>query len=359
MNNETIDILKIDEKIRSEILDEEKAKEYLQIKKKLQDEISTNTLLPDYVSILNCELEKINKLLSEQENIMGFYIADTIDIIEKYKIFLKIPKQLNFMGKVINDDTDEQASLIKKFTEIASKYTFVETNNKEDGLTCSNCSNQIIKENNEEQTYICKSCFVEQNIQNLSISYNDTSRVNISSRYLYDRKTHFRESIMQYQGKQSVIIPENLYKLLDKKFKFHNLLVGNETTQREIRYSKITKKTILVFLKELGYSKHYENINLIFSEITGNKLNDISHIIPQILNDFDVLVEQYDKTYADINRKNFINTQYVLFQLLSKHGYPCEKEDFTNIKTIDRKFFHDDIMKTLFEQLGWNYISIF
>jgi hypothetical protein len=45
--------------------------------------------------------------------------------------------------------------------------------------------------------------------------------------------------------------------------------------------------------------------------------------------------------------------------LLKKHGYPCQKEDFANIKTIDRKFFHEHILKTLFQKLGWNYTSIF
>ncbi len=32
--------------------------------------------------------------------------------------------------------------------------------------------------------------------------------------------------------------------------------------------------------------------------------------------DFDKLTEQYDLLFKDIERKNFINTQYVLFQLL-------------------------------------------
>ena len=68
-----------------------------------------------------------------------------------------------------------------------------------------------------------------------------------------------------------------------------------------------------------------------------------------------------DKPYAtgrptmNINRKNFINTQYVLYQLLLRHKHSCKKEDFIILKTIDRKYFHDEICKSLFEHLGWNF----
>ena len=57
--------------------------------------------------------------------------------------------------------------------------------------------------------------------------------------------------------------------------------------------------------------------------------------------------------------KNFINTQYVLFQLLRRHKYPCKRADFNILKTIDRKSFHDDVCKSLFEQLGWNFTALF
>ena len=63
-----------------------------------------------------------------------------------------------------------------------------------------------------------------------------------------------------------------------------------------------------------------------------------------------------DKNYKHIDRKNFINTQYVLYQLLLKHKHPCNKEDFTILKTLDRKTFHDEIMSNIFLQLGWNFV---
>jgi len=117
-----------------------------------------------------------------------------------------------------------------------------------------------------------------------------------------------------------------------------------------------------MFLKDTVNSKHYEDVILIYFNITGKKPNDISHLEPNLLDDFDVLTNLYDKKFkrdAKFDRKNFINTQYVLFQLLRRHKYMCKKQDFNILKTIDRKSFHDDICKELFEELGWNFTAIF
>ena len=91
-----------------------------------------------------------------------------------------------------------------------------------------------------------------------------------------------------------------------------------------------------MFLKETQNAKHYEDVNYIYQYLTGKKVNDISHIERQILEDFDILTDAYDKLYknnVEINRKSFINSQYVLFQLLKKYNYNCDKLDFNILKT--------------------------
>ena len=125
---------------------------------------------------------------------------------------------------------------------------------------------------------------------------------------------------------------------------------------------KVSKYHISIFLKEIGYAKHYEDLNLIYHVITDNKLHDISHLEDVLMEDFDKLSKLYDEEYIKtrkIPRKNFINTQYVLYQLLKRHKYPCNKSDFSFLKTAERKEFHDDICTHLFKKLGWNIICTF
>jgi hypothetical protein len=190
-------------------------------------------------------------------------------------------------------------------------------------------------------------------------SYKDVTRINISSKYCYDRRIHFRDCINQYQGKQNSTINQDVYDNLEKQFDLHHLLIGESNTPKNIRFKNITKEHISVFLKELQYTKHYENINLIHYNITGVKPDDIGYLEDKLLEDFDILTDLYDKKFKNIDRKNFINTQYVLYQLLLKHKHPCRKEDFSILKTMDRKTFHDDIMICLFTALSWNFTPLF
>ena len=96
--------------------------------------------------------------------------------------------------------------------------------------------------------------------------------------------------------------------------------------------------------------------------MTGKPPDDISHLEDALLNDFEVLAALYDEKFIKtklIDRKNFINTQYVLYQLLRRHKYPCKKEDFNILKTMDRKSFHDDVCSALFRHLNWNFSALF
>jgi hypothetical protein len=100
---------------------------------------------------------------------------------------------------------------------------------------------------------------------------------------MYDRKIHFRDCINQYQGKQNCKIDDKIFEDLENEFEKHYLLV--DSTQKEIKFSKITKQHILLFLKELKYSKHYENLHLIYHHLTNKSLDDISHLENKLLAD--------------------------------------------------------------------------
>ena len=297
-------------------------------------------------------LEYINNL--EKQIDYNFYIIQTTKLIDDYKNILKIPLKITFLGKQ-NKHNKSKQRIIHQYLLIASQYTTIDMvieDKSDDTIVCSNCQNKKDFDIIDHNTYICMKCYAQQTImKHISSSYNDIDRINISSKYMYDRKIHFRDCIKQYQGKQNSSIPTKIYKNLEEQLMRHHLL----TQDGEDRFKNVTKNHILLFLKELGYSNHYENVNLIHYTLTGIKPDDISYLEDQLLTDFDALTDLYDKEFKHIKRKNFINTQYVLYQLLCRHKHACNKEEFIILKTIDRKFFHDEICKVLFEQLNWNH----
>jgi hypothetical protein len=364
MSND-VDIVDIDNKIRLNFKDEKDKLQYY--KNKLED--IRNSL--DYKNISNRVIntlintdkeltEHINDI--ENDTSLNFYITETAFLLEQYREILHKPQKMNFMGKV-NKNNKEKKNIIEQYLDIARKYVDIELNkeniDKKVKITCKNCNNKKDFEIIDNNIYICVLCSAQQLILKNISSYRDIDRVNISSKYCYDRKIHFRDCINQYQGKQNSTIDPKVYEDLEKQFDLHHLLVGDKNTAKNIRFQNITKEHIAMFLKELEYTKHYENINLIHYNMTGKKPDDIGYLEDKLLDDFDTLVELYDKLFKHINRKNFINTQYILQQLLKRHKHPFNIDDFTILKTIDRKTFHDDIFRELATRLEWSFTPSF
>lgn len=363
-NQSHCDILKIDDTIKSEFKVKEASIPTLTHKLKQLEKTLENTTVKGSKHYLhnriNTEyktlLDSINKIESKED--YNFYIMESVPIITRYKEILNTPVKISFIGKSTNNPhKEEKKTLTSDYLKIASKYILIEHKDSTT-IKCPNCKSPSfdIIDNN---TYICTECYNQQYIVKHTSCYSDIDRVNISGKYKYDPKIHFKDCIKQYQGKENCNISPQVYENLISKFESHHLLVGDKNTPQEQRFSKITKNQIMIFLKDLEYSKHYENVNLIYSNITGKKCNDISHLEDKLLSDFDKLISLYYEKFKNINRDSFINTQYVLYQLLRHHRYPCKDDEFSILKTIDRKYFHDDVCKTLFNIMELNHFPFY
>jgi hypothetical protein len=298
---------------------------------------------------------------------LRMYLVESAELVDTYKKILKQPIKMSFMGPV-KASSNEKDILEQKYMKIYEKYKqyapnlekIVQKNksleaNKPVCLT-PECDSVEFKTVNE--TLVCEKCSCVQASIASTTSYADIDRINVSSRYLYDRKVHFRDCILQFQGRQNVTIDKSVYDSLENEFDRHHLLIGDKNTPVHIRFSKITKEHISMFLKELRLSKHYENVQLIHFNLTGKPPPDISRLEGVLLSDFEQLTMLYDEVYRYEPRKNFINTQYTLFQLLKRHKYPCDVSDFSIIKTSERRDWHHRVCKNLFSKLNWNFTAV-
>lgn len=378
------DIIDIDSKIRHHFATEkDKLEEY---QSRLNEVISSkllNDIRPKTLSLLDKDEGTLYECIHDLENdiTLNFYICDTAPLVEKFKIMIKEPTIVSFTGKKTRESKEKQ-KIVNEFLQEANKYVNVKeltgsktgplsnleeddsarrriTNLKksnDDQVKCTNCSNKklfdIILECN---VYICNVCSAQQTILKNTTSYNDVNRINISSKYSYDRKIHFKDTINQYQGTQNCTVDQKVYDELDTQFKLHHLIEPNETGVK--RYKRITKTHVAMFLKELNMSKHYENINLIHYNITGVPPDDISHLKDKLLEDFDAFTAVYDRLFDTINRKSFINAHFILYKFLQRHKHPCYEEDFATLKTFDIKAFHDDVFRDICYELEWKFQS--
>ena len=364
-----IDILEIDSKIIHNF-DEDRLKIdlYEEKKKELESSLKLNSLTQRTINSLNQSIDNFDKHIEDirTNKMFNFYIIESAEILEKYRFILKQPQKVNFIGKPIRNNK-EKHKLVLQYLDIATKYVDIKlddvkltNNNKKEKIICNNCHNNKDFDIEEGNIYICLVCSSQQFILRNVTSYKDINRINISSKYMYDRKIHFRDCINQYQGKQNSSISQDVYDDLIREFESHHLVEADSKNKNaKERFKNITKEHISIFLKELSYTKHYENINLIHYNLTGIKPDDIGYLEDKLLDDFDIITEAYDRIFKNLDRKNFINTQYILFQLLIRHKHPCKKEDFSMLKTIDRKNFHDEVCKILFEEIKFSFLPLY
>ncbi len=106
-------------------------------------------------------------------------------------------------------------------------------------------------------------------------------------------------------------INPRIYDELEEQLVNHQIIEpANKKTNMEIQLVKVKDLKLLpepiyyVFLKELGYTKHYEDTILIHYTLTGKRPDNIEHLEEKLMADFDKLTEQYDLLFKDIERKN-------------------------------------------------------
>jgi hypothetical protein len=326
----------------------------------------------------------------ETEDVVLMFDMDVHDMLSEYQYILNQPIEYSFVDErcLCQELLARKEQVITRFHELVSRYVKIEeiidssssllptattTNNmiiadlnrdrdvvpssSPSSLTsssyCSGCGRLLIDFEIINYEVVVCACGCENSAPKESTSYRDIDRVTISGKYVYDRRVHFRECLAQYQGKENCTVAPEVIDALIEQFKHHNLLIASDDEKE--KFKNITKKHVSMFLKELGISKHYDNVNLIHSLITGVPADDISHLENALMEDFVTLTDLYERKFRNDTRKNFINTEYVLYQLLIKYKHKCRADDVAVFKSADRKLNHDDICRTLFEELGWNF----
>ena len=335
-------------------------------KKKKPEEITYREYknLYDFIISLNTYL---NTLKTEQE----IYNYKTMDILENYKIELTKPKVSTFRGTEKKDNDNGIQDIILQFNTILEElkeknivfysdrlsyylkkyrmntvYTIynpfednkIKVKRKKKNYYCK-C---FEKGEDSSGNSICKNCGKIYNELEETINYSDYSRVNITQRFHYEKRCHFRDTINQYQGKQNKYIPQKVFDDVRYMIHMHGLDINN-----------VTIKHIGMFLSETKNSKYYEDKQLIYSIITKKEKPDISKYEKKLFEDFEKLVEVFLKIKGE--RKNFLHAHYVLTQLLLRQGVKLPENSLNSLRTPARLREHDDIYQRCCDILGWNF----
>jgi len=280
-------------------------------------------------------------------NSIKFYFIEIRHILKEYVNLMQIPTNNSFFQNVDNSShSSQKQNIIKSFWEIFNVYkqycqplkNNTSLNKNLDLNQCHHCHSTSSYFYDETVT-VCYNCMSER-IYFLPSSTSETIR---SNKYIYDRNQHFRDCIIRFQGKQKNNIPSDIIENINKALMSYRVV-------------NISLSHICMILKNLGYSKYYEDYVLIHNIITGQIPLDISHLEEQLLQEFDIINMELT-LFKELNNKNF-NTQYMLFLLLKHHNVSVDPDHLILIKCNERKLLTDKICRNIFKSLGWKFKSI-
>jgi len=287
------------------------------------------------------EIYRLNRLISSIDNKkeINEYKESVSKLIDKYKRLEHSPS--SFIN--VKRESDKISKITNKFLIAARNYIQIDTRIGSHKLVCSNChlsDFEVIDDN----LYKCNRCNYGMNILDDTCSYKDSDRLNMTSRYTYSKKAHFEEAIQKFQGIQKIEIDDAVYDTISIRMKNSNLTKCT-----------ITKDHIYLFLSEGGYSKHYEDIILIYCTITNKKPPNISKYEEELATMFDKQEIVFDSIKHLLDRISSLNVYYKLMKMLQILGYHCNLDDFNFLKTREKILEHDEAWKMICSRLNWQY----
>ena len=243
---------------------------------------------------------------------------------------------------------DKLYNVILQFINLANIYCDLSTiidnnlntkkykNNQTDGY-CKFCGERTTVNYGDNLT--CNNCGYIYTVLEEESSYKDITRVSASTKYIYDAISTFTDIISRYQGNKHKQLNETMLKNVTHSL-YNNGLISqkefdfsNDQLRHSI-FSQITKQHLRKSLKETGNSTYYNDINYLYSYLTGNQVEDISYLEKTLIEEYRLLYDTFKSIRS--TKKNMIKGSFILYKLLEKHGYSCDPSDFNLARTPEK-----------------------
>ena len=272
-----------------------------------------------------------------RENELNYYL-DICPIIHKY--YNKRESTTSTPHDLYNNYRDK----------IDSANICIESNAviDENSRKCDNCDDERCMVLHEtESTLQCLNCgqsIYSPTLQSLpSFKMTRTTRPTLT---VYRRINHFNDWIAQFQAKESVSVPETIYRQII------NELIKNKISKKKITAAKLRK-----VLRKLGLNRYYEHIPRIQHRIQETTPPSIDRQTEDKMRIMFRLIQKPFAKHSPTCRKNFLSYSFVLRKFVGLLGLVHLKKSFPLLKSRSKLYAQDLIWKKICSDLGWRYES--
>jgi Poxvirus Late Transcription Factor VLTF3 like len=164
--------------------------------------------------------------------------------------------------------------------------------------------------------------------------------------YPYKRINHLNEKLNQFQQKESIDIPNEIYEIIEKN-------LNNKGIEKE----KATHQNIRLILKKHRLAQYYEHLIQIHNKITGTQFPTISQETEnKIIEMFQKVNKSWYKCKPE-NRNSFLNYNYILNKLFKIIDLKIHSDLFPLLKSKEKLKDQDVIWKKICDDQEWNFHS--
>jgi len=275
-------------------------------------------------------------------------VADNVQNTNKVNSFFKIKEHFSMdesknteINNVENSKNVYQNYWKNVKNEIINVKDFVIPSD-----VCESCRAGELIPQDEEGILICNNnrCgkFITYIIDNAKP--NNKEPPNEVSYTAYIRLNHFKEILSQFQAKETTQIPEEVITAIRNRIKKERI-----KDMKELNYDKMRE-----ILRKLGLNKYFEHIQYINS-IFGIKPPIMNEQLHETLCVLFIEIQQPWAIHCPVNRTNFFNYTYTLYQLCVLLGQTQYLPYIPLMKDRTKQLEQDMIWKKVCEDLDWEF----
>ena len=167
--------------------------------------------------------------------------------------------------------------------------------------------------------------------------------------YPYRRANHFQEWLIQFQGKETTIVPDEVFEKIRNQMKRQRIESTNDLNEKNIKQ----------IMKTLRLNKYYEHIPQVLLRMNGKhppRLTEATEEKMKIM--FNEIQAPFDKAIREVapTRKNFLSYSYVLRKFVELLELDDLIPHFPLLKSREKLTVQDKIWKHICGQMEWRFI---
>jgi len=252
---------------------------------------------------------------------------------------------LSFIGDLTKSEVEvvvkNNATLLDEYLALTDGNYRCKNIKKDIAKFCGRCNSEM---KITEAYFVCVICAeAEPALIESDFAMHKDNNID-KTKYPYKKMNHLMERLNQFQSKENINIPDEVYNKIKMDLKINRIL-----------FDEVTPDVIKGILKKYEYNRYYENTKYIWGKITSKTPQALAREQEESIKRRFRKVEEAFPFYKPPNRYNFLNYSFVLHKIFLLEGLSNYAVFCPLLKSEPKLRAQDKIWEGICKHWGWEY----